>query len=508
MNEINHVEWWTLLAVALAFFVGSIIWAWFRFKSKYKRGRVIDPLKILFIGVILSALLLFIPIYRVDLASTACSGFEVLLVSIHNVIRLFIVDGDFNFITDVLAVAEGMNGGALPFYSSYTAFFAILFVWAPILTFTFVLSFFKNVLSYIHYFLHFRAEVFVFTGLNEKSISLVESLYKKSKRRVFVFANVKSDETTKELIGRAESLHALCFDKDILDINLTLLKKNNTIRLFAIGDNQAENVEVALMLLKKYKTRSDTHLYVVSDSVETEMMLSRAFETTGGKANIKVRMVNEVQSLILRNLYENGYEKIFKSAYDDGSGVLKINAVVVGMGKQGTEMTKALSWFCQMHGYLVTINSFDINERAGEAFTSECSELMAMSGNDIPYEAKYTINIHSGIDVRAASFDDVLLSLPRTTYAFVALGSDERNVAAAVKLRKLFEREGYAPVIQAVVNNSDKKASLTGVTNYRGEPYDIDFIGDLQTAYSEEVILGTDVEHRARDRHMVDGVAL
>ena len=33
--------------------------------------------------------------------------------------------------------------------------------------------------------------------------------------------------------------------------------------------------------------------------------------------------------------------------YDDGTGVKKINAVVIGMGQHGTEMTKALTWACQ-----------------------------------------------------------------------------------------------------------------------------------------------------------------
>lgn len=186
-----------------------------------------------------------------------------------------------------------------------------------------------------------------------------------------------------------------------------------------------------------------------------------AFNGAYNDIKIKVRRVNEVQSLIMRNLYENGFEKIFKSAYNDSSGVKKINAVVIGMGRHGTEMTKALTWFCQMDGYLAEINVFDSDPDAFEIFAAECPELIKFSGVlDVAGEAKYTINIHSGINVDTVSFNELIQSLPEITYVFVALGNDEKNISTAVKLRMLFERMGYNPEIQAVVYNSEKKKLL------------------------------------------------
>ena len=98
------------------------------------------------------------------------------------------------------------------------------------------------------------------------------------------------------------------------------------------------------------------------------------------------------------------------------------------------------------------INAFDLNESTEDKFVSQCPELMKFSGRlDVEGESRYTINIHYGIDVEDVTFDRLIISLPRTTYVFVALGEDEKNIAAAVKLRRLFERMNCNPQIQASV---------------------------------------------------------
>lgn len=493
------MEWTIFLIISAICLIGSIIFAIIKAKSKYKSGRILEPSKILFAGVIVSSVILFVPIYTNTFKSTDCGIFETVFIAIHNMIRLFIVDGEFEFITSNLV------GMPTLIFRGYTILFSILFVLAPILTFGFVLSFFKNVSAYKQYVAHYKSNVFIFSELNEKSLALAKSLHKNGKKdRFFVFTDVfeKEEERSYELVEKAKELGAVCFKKDIVTIDFSFHSKKSELNFFAIGEDQSENISQALKIVDKLKHRDNTNLYVFSTQIESEMLLANTFNNEHGEIKIKVRRVNEVQSLIMRNLYENGYNKIFQSAYDDGSRVKKINAVVIGMGQHGTEMTKALSWFCQMDGYLVEINSFDSVKSAKDKFVSECPELMEFSGKlDIEGESRYTINIHSGIDVDDVNFDKLIKSLPRTTYVFVALGNDEKNISIAVKLRSLFERMGYKPEIQAVVYNSDKKEALTGISNFKGEDYNIDFIGDMNSSYSEEVILDSDVEEEALKRH-------
>lgn len=500
--------WENCLYVSIIILGLSTLLAALKLGAKYKSGRFLTPSKIMFAGVILSSLALFIPIYSTTLKESDCGGLETFLISVHNVIRLFVVDGEFSFITsNIKDVSEAV-------YNGYTVMFAILFVLAPFLTFEFVLSFFKNFSSYRRYLFHFGTDVYIFSELNDKSLALATSLSEK-KGRLFVFTDVfeREEEQNYELVEKAKELGAICFKKDVLTINFAVHSKSSALNFFTIGENHSENISQSLKLIEKLKYRKNTNLYVFSTQVEAEILLANAFEDDSanaeekGKKNkpiaIKVRRVNEVQSLINRNLYENGFEKIFCSAHEDENGVKQINAVVIGMGQHGSDMTKALAWFCQMDGYEITINSFDKDKLAGEKFLSQCPELMEFSGKtDIPGETRYSITVHSDIDVDTATFDKNIESLPRTTYVFVALGNDEKNISTSVKLRAIFERMDHHPVIQTIVYNSEKKEALVGIKNFKGMEYKIDFIGDMKSSYSEDVILDSDVEEEALKRHL------
>ena len=494
------MEWLICLILAAVLFVGAAVLAYIKAKTRYKRGQLLDPLKILFLGVILAAVAMFIPVYINTFKTTHCGVVETFLLSVHNVIRLFVVDGEFKFITDNLV------GVSDQVYTGYTILFAVLFVTAPVLTFGFVMSFFKNASAYWRYISHHKTDAFIFSELNEKALAAVESL--QSKNRLFIFTDVSEDDSEQvhELAEQAKELGAICFKKDIVALDFSFHSKNSSIHFFTISEDPSRNVEQALQLLESFKYRDRTNLYVFSTQPESEMLLANAFDSEKNPnrpIKIKVRRVNEVRSLIFRTLYEDGYQNIFESALDDGTGEKKINAVVIGMGQHGTEMTKALAWVCQMDGYAVQIDSFDVAKNAEEKFKFACPELMAFSGKlDIPGESRYTIHIHPDTDVDTQAFEKILADLPETTYVFVALGNDERNIAVAINLRTRFERMGRKPVIQAVVYNTNKKEALAGITNYRGQSYKIDFIGDRKSTYSEKVLLNSDVEAVALSRHM------
>jgi hypothetical protein len=484
--------------IALVIFAISFLFFLVRALSKYKSGRLLTPSKILFGGVILSGFVLYLPILFSSFEGKNSSGFDKVAASLYQMIRMFIIEGDFEDIADNVTQGAGICPAA------YTAFFSILFIVSALLTFGFVLSFFRNASAYRRYFFHYTRDVFVFSQLNEKSCMLAQSL-SATKGRLLVFTNVDDQlqEQGDKLVENARELGAICFKKDIISMNFAAHKKRRELNFFLISEDQTENVDQAIKLLPTLVNRNAANLYVFSTQVEAEMLLTRAYNELADNTKVKVRRINEVQSLILNNLYENGYEKLFKSAYDDGTGVKRINAVVIGMGQHGTEMTKALTWVCQMDGYLPEIHTFDIDPMAEERFASQCPELMEFSGKlDIPGETTYTLSIHSGVDVDTATFDRLVAALPKTTYVFVALGNDEKNIATAVKLRAMFEGLGYKPEIQAVVYDFDKNTALDGITNYRNQSYNIDFIGDRKTSYSEQVILNCAIEKTALSRHM------
>ncbi|MBQ1224166.1 MAG: hypothetical protein IIX84_07785, partial [Oscillospiraceae bacterium] len=506
-----EMEWIICLRVALIALAVSVLLALLRAVTRYKRGRILDPVKILFAGVVVASATLFIPIYTVTFKDSGCGALETFFISVHNMIRLFVVDGDYTF------VVERLVGLSEEMYSVYSALFSVLFVVAPLLTFGFVLSFFKNISAYFVYFLNFNSNVYVFSELSEKSLALANDIAKQrlSWFKLFVFTDVfnKEEESNYELIEQAKELGAICFKKDISSISFKFHNPLASIRFFVIGADEDENINQSIKLAKRYRYSNNCDLYVFSTRVESDLLLAKSYTEEKRsfrgfftyQPKIRIRRINEVQSLIYRLLYDEG-DKIFDEALpEEESGLKKISAAIIGMGQHGTEMCKALAWFCQMTGYRVEIDCFDIDADTESKFCSLCPELMDERYNrfDTPEgEAEYKINIHSGIDVATTEFDRKITSLGGLTYVFVSLGTDEQNISTAIKLRTLFEREGMKPRINSIVYNSDKSAAMNGITNYRGQSYDIDFVGDLKTSYSVKVVLDSDVEEAALLRHL------
>lgn len=121
-------------------------------------------------------------------------------MSVHNTIRLFIVDGEFDIITENVP-------RDLPIYEAYTVLAAVLFVAAPLLTFGIVASFFKNVFAYQKLIVNRNSQMYVFSELNEKSLILAKDLCKSNKKRIIVFTDVfeRNEEENYELVESAKN---------------------------------------------------------------------------------------------------------------------------------------------------------------------------------------------------------------------------------------------------------------------------------------------------------------
>ena len=111
-----------------------------------------------------------------------------------------------------------------------------------------------------------------------------------------------------------------------------------------------------------------------------------------------------------------------------------------------------------------------------------------------------------GIDVGTYAFDTQIAALGPVSLAIVALGSDQADIEAAVKLRTLFRRScpERTPAIEAVVYQSSKARLVKDrpLVDYRGNDAQIHFIGDLEDTYSYDVIVSSELERLARERHL------
>ncbi len=445
-------------------------------------------------GVAVASFFMFMPVHIVSAELSALGCIRSVFLSIFNTMQVFAFGCEFAVVTDSLGFCPQNLS------SIYQVWSSLLFVVAPVFTFGVVLSLFKNVSANLRYIRAYFRDVYVFSELNDKSLVLAADIKKNNAGAVIVFTDVfeGNEEETYELIERASELGAINFKKDVLVVNFKRHAPGKSVSFFAISTNETENLNHALKLIELYKDRPNTHLYVFSTKIESELLL-----TSVDKGEIKVRRINEVKSLINRVLYEQG-GMIFDSAKEDSSGKKQISAVVVGMGSHGTEMIKALTWYGQMDGYELQIHAFDRDPLALEKFTALAPELMSEDYNGVAVEgeAQYQITIHPGVDVESMTFAEKIKGITNATYVFVALGNDDTNINTAVHLRMYFERLKIHPVIQAVVYNSQQKKALEGIKNYRGQAYDIAFIGDVESSFTEDVIIDSKLEEDALRRHL------
>lgn len=489
--------WILCLSLSLAMLAAAVVSAVLIAKRKYKPDRVLSPYYVLFGGVCLSVFLALLPVYHTTLALSSARGWKTILFALHNMFQVFSLDADRSVITDARKALEDCGSGLS---GIYTVYLSVVYVCGPVLTFGFLASLLKNFSALFRYILHFRSEVYAFSDLNERSLALAGDIREHHPKAALVFTGVSfsSEQSASGLVEQAKGLRAICFKKGILSVSFDHHDREAPITFFTIGEDEALNAEQGLKLIERFRGRANTKLLVFSKGVEGELLLAQA-----DKGLMKVYRINDIRSRINQMLYTEG-EEIFKSAKAQADGKRKIGAVIVGLGKFGTEMLKALSWFCQMDGYTLEIDAFELDPGAEDRLSAAAPDLLSAeyNGRQVPGEAEYIIRIHSGIDVRSRAFYDAVRELESTTFVFIALGADRENLQAALSLRAIYERMKINPLIQAVIFNTAQNAALNKITNYSQQPYNIRFFGDIGTSYSEAVILNSRLEADALQRHL------
>lgn len=497
------MSWNICFILSVAIFILAIVISIVKLSIRGKKV-LLKPFYIFAVSVAISTMLIFYPVYFGYFEGTINLFFRVvksILFSIYSTIGLFLADSNFELIETMVSSA---NLSVL-LTQSYTIFASILFVVVPISTFGIILSFFKNVISYVRYWCSFAKPIYIFSYLNDYSVTLAEDIFRNHKNSSIVFTDVynKEEKERQELIDRIEAIGAICFKKDISSIKFGfhLKGKKSKMYFFVLNEKEEENIKIFSHLSDTYRNRSNAIIYLFSKTSQGELVIS-----SSENRKLQVRKINYAQSLVYRTFFERG-EEIFANAKLDENGQKIISAVVIGLGNYGSILTKTLAWYCQMDGYKIKINAFDKENQAKSNFISSCSELMSekYNGKLITGEPHYDIQIHAGIQYDSKEFDDELKKIKDATVVFVCCGSDGTNIDCAVKVRKIFEGEKMQPTINTIVYDSKQKSRIESAKNFKNQPYNINCIGDIKTTYSEKVIINSELEKEALARHLKYG---
>ena len=484
---------WTICLVISVIVLASALVGCCVVRKKAHTEQRISPFQLLLTGTFLAVWIAVVPVLVTMFRETPVWQVYTLFLSVIQTLQVFTINVGADFILDTI----GQSPASVS--TIYSCYMTLLFVMAPILTVSSVALLLSNVTTRLRLLLRCRDDWFVFSTLNEKSLLLAESIRQNHQRAVILFASVPAETDDADLLRKTvRSLDALLFSEEITAINCRRHADKARLTFLVVGEDESDNVLTALKLLQQHKNSTHTDLFVLSSGVEGELLLSHA-----GNDHMKVRRINEVRSLVYRFLYDEGF-RLFESAVPAADGTKHITAAVVGLGQYGTEMLKALSWFCQMTGYSVELHAFDQDPAAEDKFAALCPELMStmFNGVHIPGEGEYTIQIHAGMEVSTRSFAEAYMAIPAVSFVFVALGDDKENIVQAANIRMLSERSGSKPIIKTILHNAEEREALSSVTNYRGQPYAIESINGFAAANFEELMLGSDLEKIALERHL------
>ena len=558
-------------AISFAVLFVSSVWSLCKRLAKDRDRNTLSPMQTFTVGVAISVLLMFVPVYYDNYQLGDAWGYvRPLLLALHNTFRVFILDGEFDVVRN--ALLGGAPGAELstavvaaPLDQEWlrvllSTYGILLYVMAPVLTFTAVLSLFKNMVARIRLKGNWMRTYYIMSELNERSMALAESIQRQNRGRArVVFTDVfeHNEEADYELLARAGKIRAICLKQDVTNV---ILDRSRPVEYFLIGENESENISQATKIVEEFKQRPKRRhisVFVFATSPESESMVdsiaagvpddklhlpdgqgSAALSVAGVRfrafwlkpASVLIRRIDPVEKLVWNELRAMD---VFGRADKEKT----IPILLVGMGKHGRAFFKNLIWACQASGYRLELNVVD-KRKPGEhgsirsVLESQCPELIELNGQEVDGEACYSIEFFEGIDVESGEFSDLLdyrgsdpetmrrsQRLRKTAIAVVAMGEDDKNIRVAMDLRMHFDRlldiratekqmlREEQAAIYAVVYDEQKTAILTSgestnhLLNYKSVPYNIHFIGNMAVQYDYKRIYEPVLERRAYKFH-------
>lgn len=154
----------------------------------------------------------------------------------------------------------------------------VVYLVSPLLTFSVVLSFFKNLSAMWRYAFRRCTELYVFSELNEDSLYLAGSIKAAHPKGLIVFTDVYENEErgVRGADGCRPPAGAACFKADIALLRLRRSDRSRPVYFFLLGRDKAENIHQAVLLTRRWGTRSNMHLYLFATGAESELLFQSA----------------------------------------------------------------------------------------------------------------------------------------------------------------------------------------------------------------------------------------
>lgn len=444
----------------IIYFCLSVITFLFSILFSYKnRDKKSNSLTVLFVGVLIATgFLVFATYSKLDIATQ-------LMYTLFYVFDTPTMSVDFDILNNVPS----------ELFRCYKYLLYLYCILAPLLTVGVIISFLENKIYELRSKLRTKKSVHIFSEINEKSVTLAETI--KNKDNIVIICDSNDN---KEFNDRLRKRKCIILRQQISDIDFS--NYLGEIIVYEISENQDKNLDKTLGLIELHKnTNRNITIYIFSINIETQVILDSV-----DKGNLKTIIVNEIQQMVYRVLDE---VPLYKNVSNN-----IISVLIIGAGKIGTEFLKAISWCGQMIDYKLEINIIDKNaSKIEKEILFKCPQLKSPN---------YDINYYE-VDINTTDALEVIEKYcNNTNYIIINMGNDNANLNCAVDMRRIFSRKNKKPFINLSIENTDMKKQIERLKNENGNSYNLYVFGGIEELYGRKNILNEKIEILAQKIHL------
>lgn len=303
--------WYIFGLLAIAVFVITITAVIVTYHKKSKMKRQVNSLYLLFACCFIMAVLLCIPPYYSMYKCDDIGIAKVIVFSVQKAIRVFGADEMYDVVLDNIECIPEPSSDIYAVVTLGVQFFA------PLLTFSFIISFFRNLLPYHRFRMLFWKEAHIFSELNVKTLALANSIRDINRHNnclqrwfykpliIFTGVSKEDEEANNELLADVRRMDAIVFKTDLETIHFHNKLWKRKMNFYLISEQEIEKIRHATAIIKLYDY-SEVSMYVFSDGIECELLMS-----AWDNKNMKVYRINNEQALIYHNLSLHGI-RLFK----------------------------------------------------------------------------------------------------------------------------------------------------------------------------------------------------
>ncbi len=367
----------------------------------------------------------------------------------------------------------------------YIALNYICFALAPILTSGLVLSFVGDVSERMRYALRFSSKCYVFSDINQSTLSLAKTILRRPGRKTLVFCNAKNAD--KELTAAARELGGLLLFRSCTDLRIA--RRFTSYEFFVLSDDEDATIDLAQLLLTKRAAEKIVVNAFVDSGTNVKFLESVLHEIPD--AALELRCVDPIAQSCNHLIYNH---PLYDTCTD---GVISV--AIIGAGRTGLRMLKTIFWAGQIEGHSLKIRVYDKNaETVAEAFRKQCPALKDEA-------AIRFVNVN----VRSDSFETVLMREENSadaTYIVTTMGDDHMNLSLADDLFRMFRRRrGFdltrCPSIFARVRSDAKAQHFIRHTSFL-EDRRICLFGTSDSVFAEDTLFDIGLEKLALAVHL------